>query len=68
MMKVLAASHKICLIGIPARPDPPVIDTSSDPANVSVTTPHSGVRDRDEDEFHFVIEVPVYTQYGVVLL
>ena len=46
------------IVGIPARPAPPTVDSGGrDSVVVMVTTQHSGVRDNAMDEFRFILKV-----------
>ena len=44
--------------GKPARPLPPTVDKVGDRVDITVTTPHSGVRD-SSDDFQFILQVLV---------
>ena len=44
--------------GKPARPLPPTVDRDGDVVNITVTTPHSGVRG-SSDNFQFILQVLV---------
>ena len=47
----------LLLAGIPSRPDPPTVTSDKGAVIVMATTAHSGVRDSNVDNFHFILQV-----------
>ena len=56
--------YQMCGVGIPARPNPPLVVVSADGSvSITVATPHSGVRDNSVDQFQFITQVCVCQEY-----